>query len=85
MLPLEFWLLPRTLTDAEISVAVQSQPASAGNACWNCRTGQNGEPLPWSIEVRRKETEAASGVLGIVWRNCLDLPNRSFSNFGGSA
>jgi bacillithiol biosynthesis deacetylase BshB1 len=38
----------------------------------------DGEPTPLgSLEVRQRETEAASAVLGIEWRRCLGLPNRS--------
>jgi bacillithiol biosynthesis deacetylase BshB1 len=38
----------------------------------------DGEPTPLgSREVRQRETEAASAVLGIEWRRCLGLPNRS--------
>jgi bacillithiol biosynthesis deacetylase BshB1 len=38
----------------------------------------DGEPTPHgSSEIRRRETEAASAVLGITWRDNLGLPNRS--------
>lgn len=38
----------------------------------------NGEPTPFgSIEIREKETAAATQVLGLTWRDCLGLPNRS--------
>jgi N-acetylglucosamine malate deacetylase 1 len=41
----------------------------------------DGEPTPFgSRELRRGETEAASRVLGITWRRCLGLPNRSLEN-----
>jgi bacillithiol biosynthesis deacetylase BshB1 len=41
----------------------------------------DGEPTPCgSREVRQRETEAASRVLGIKWRRCLGLPNRSVEN-----
>lgn len=41
----------------------------------------DGEPTPLgSREVRQRETEAASGVLGIDWRRCLGLPNRSLEH-----
>jgi bacillithiol biosynthesis deacetylase BshB1 len=37
----------------------------------------DGEPTPHgSPEVRRRETEAASAVLGVAWRGNLGLPNR---------
>jgi bacillithiol biosynthesis deacetylase BshB1 len=38
----------------------------------------DGEPTPHgSPEIRRRETEAASGILGLDWRGNLGLPNRS--------
>jgi bacillithiol biosynthesis deacetylase BshB1 len=38
----------------------------------------DGEPTPHgSPDVRRRETEAASAVLGLDWRGNLGLPNRS--------
>jgi bacillithiol biosynthesis deacetylase BshB1 len=37
----------------------------------------DGEPTPYgSLEVRRRETEEASAVLGLSWRGNLGLPNR---------
>jgi N-acetylglucosamine malate deacetylase 1 len=41
----------------------------------------DGEPTPFgSRELRQRETEAASRVLGISWRRCLGLPNRNLEN-----
>ena len=38
----------------------------------------SGEPTPFgSAEIRRKETAAATEVLGLEWRENLGLPNRS--------
>ena len=38
----------------------------------------DGEPTPFgSPEIRRRETDAATRVLGIPWRENLGLPNRS--------
>jgi N-acetylglucosamine malate deacetylase 1 len=38
----------------------------------------DGEPTPFgSKEIRAKETQAASDILGIKKRICLDMPNRS--------
>jgi bacillithiol biosynthesis deacetylase BshB1 len=38
----------------------------------------DGEPTPHgSKEIRRRETEAATAVLGLAWRGNLELPNRS--------
>jgi bacillithiol biosynthesis deacetylase BshB1 len=41
----------------------------------------SGEPTPHgSLEIRRKETEAATAVLGLTWRGNLGLPNRSLEH-----
>jgi bacillithiol biosynthesis deacetylase BshB1 len=41
----------------------------------------SGEPTPFgSDEIRRRETAAASKILGLDWRGNLDLPNRSLVN-----
>ena len=38
----------------------------------------NGEPTPFgSVEIRARETAAATAVLGLDWRQNLGLPNRS--------
>lgn len=38
----------------------------------------SGEPTPYgSLEIRAKETAAASKVMGLTWRENLGLPNRS--------
>jgi bacillithiol biosynthesis deacetylase BshB1 len=38
----------------------------------------DGEPTPFgSVEIRRRETEAATKILGLTWRENLGLPNRS--------
>ena len=40
----------------------------------------DGEPTPYgSPEVRRRETEAATALLGLDWRGNLGLPNRSLT------
>src|SRR6266446_2485292 len=40
----------------------------------------NGEPTPHgSPEIRRRETEAATALLGLDWRGNLGLPNRSLA------
>jgi len=41
----------------------------------------DGEPTPHgSRETRSRETEAASAAIGIDWRRCLGLPNRSLEH-----
>jgi bacillithiol biosynthesis deacetylase BshB1 len=38
----------------------------------------SGEPTPHgSLEIRKRETDAATNILGIEWRENLGLPNRS--------
>src|SRR5947208_8947371 len=40
----------------------------------------NGEPTPHgSPEIRKRETEAATAVLGLDWRGNLGLPNRALT------
>jgi bacillithiol biosynthesis deacetylase BshB1 len=40
----------------------------------------DGEPTPYgSPEIRRRETDAATAVLGLDWRGNLGLPNRSLT------
>lgn len=46
---------------------------------WNVTIADltDGEPTPaGSVEIRQKETAAASAALGITQRTCLNLPNR---------
>jgi bacillithiol biosynthesis deacetylase BshB1 len=41
----------------------------------------NGEPTPHgSPEIRQRETEAATAILGVDWRGNLGLPNRSLES-----
>src|SRR5438128_356854 len=41
----------------------------------------DGEPTPHGSRQRRqREAEAASGTLGVTWRRCLGLPNRSLEH-----
>jgi bacillithiol biosynthesis deacetylase BshB1 len=41
----------------------------------------DGEPTPYgSPEIRRRETDAATAILGLDWRGNLGLPNRSLVN-----
>lgn len=41
----------------------------------------NGEPTPFgSIEIRKKETEQATKIMGLHKRYCLDMPNRYLEN-----
>jgi len=41
----------------------------------------SGEPTPFgSLEIRAKETAAATEILGLAWRDNLGLPNRSLEH-----
>ncbi len=49
-----------------------------------CRVGvldlTNGEPTPYgSVEIRQKETDASTAVLGLDWRGNLGLTNRALT------
>jgi N-acetylglucosamine malate deacetylase 1 len=67
--------------DAELAaggavLALQAQGASVGVLDLT-----DGEPTPFgSPEVRRRETAAATAVLGLAWRGNLGLPNRRLEN-----
>lgn len=67
--------------DAEISVggtilACRSQGLRVGVLDLT-----DGEPTPYgSLEIRARETQAATDVLNLSWRQNLGLPNRSLQN-----
>ena len=75
--PLDLLVVAAHPDDAEISVG--------GTIIQSVRQGlqvgildlTSGEPTPHgSAEVRARETEAASAILGVHWRHNLGLPNR---------
>ena len=79
--PLDLLVVAPHPDDAEISVG--------GTIIKSLSQGQNvgvldltdGEPTPHgTIERRRDETAEATSVLGLAWRQQLDLPNRSLEN-----
>jgi bacillithiol biosynthesis deacetylase BshB1 len=76
--PLDLLVVAAHPDDAEISVG--------GTIIQSVRQGlqvgildlTSGEPTPHgSAEVRARETEAATAILGVHWRHNLGLPNRS--------
>jgi bacillithiol biosynthesis deacetylase BshB1 len=78
MTPLDVLVIAAHPDDAEVGVG--------GTLCLlraqGLRVGvldlTDGEPTPHgSPEIRRRETEAASAVLGLHWRENLGLPNRA--------
>ena len=64
--------------DAEISVGGTIAALKAEGASVGILDLTSGEPTPHgTLEIRQRETAAASAVLGVDWRGNLDLPNRS--------
>ena len=78
MEPLDLLVVAPHPDDAEISVG----GIIAASRAQNMRVGvvelTTGEPTPHgSIEIRRQETEQATKILDLNWRQNLQLPNRS--------
>src|SRR6266567_8080861 len=75
---LDYLVIAAHPDDAELSVGgtillLKSQGAKVGVLDLT-----DGEPTPHgSPEIRRRETEAATALLGLDWRGNLGLPNRS--------
>ncbi|MAT14176.1 MAG: bacillithiol biosynthesis deacetylase BshB1 [Planctomyces sp.] len=67
--------------DAEISVGGTILTAKAAGMSVGVLDLTNGEPTPHgSLEIRAKETAAATKALKLDWRGNLGLPNRSVQN-----
>ena len=78
MLPLDILVVAPHPDDAEISVG----GTIAVSLQQNLRVGvvelTSGEPTPHgTIEIRRRETQKSTEILGLSWRGNLDRPNRS--------
>ena len=64
--------------DAEISVGGTILKSLSAGMRVGVLELTSGEPTPYgSVEIRKRETDAATQVLGLTWRGNLGLPNRS--------
>jgi bacillithiol biosynthesis deacetylase BshB1 len=77
MEPLDYLVIAPHPDDAELGVGGTILLLKAQGARVGVLDLTDGEPTPHgSPEVRRRETEAATAVLGLDWRGNLGLPNR---------
>jgi bacillithiol biosynthesis deacetylase BshB1 len=75
--PLDYLVLAPHPDDAELGVGGTMLLLKAQGARVGVLDLTDGEPTPYgSPEIRRRETEAATAVLGLDWRGNLGLPNR---------
>lgn len=75
---LDFLVVASHPDDAELGAGGAILTLKAQGAKVGVLDLTDGEPTPHgSPEIRRRETEAASAVLGLDWRGTLGLPNRS--------
>lgn len=75
--PLDMLVVATHQDDAEISVGGTILKHLARGHRVGILDLTTGEPTPQGTEVRRRrETEAATRVLGVTWRHQLGLPNR---------
>jgi bacillithiol biosynthesis deacetylase BshB1 len=78
MQPLDYLVIAPHPDDAELGVGGTILLLKAQGARVGVLDLTNGEPTPHgSPEIRRRETDAATAVLGLDWRSNLGLPNRS--------
>jgi N-acetylglucosamine malate deacetylase 1 len=77
MPPLDYLVIAPHPDDAELGAGGAILLLRARGASVGVLDLTDGEPTPYgSPEVRRRETEAASAVLGLSWRGNLGLTNR---------
>jgi bacillithiol biosynthesis deacetylase BshB1 len=77
-MPLDYLVIAPHPDDAELAAGGTILLLKAQGASVGILDLTDGEPTPHgSPEIRRRETDAASAVLGIDWRGNLGLPNRS--------
>src|SRR5262249_10646277 len=75
--PLDYLVIAPHPDDAELGVGGTIPLLQAQGARVGVLDLTDGEPTPFgSPEVRRRETEAATAVLGLDWRDNLGLGNR---------
>src|SRR5690242_2579717 len=81
MAPLDYLVIAPHPDDAELGVGGTIPLLQAQGARVGVLDLTDGEPTPHgSPEVRRRETEAASAVLGLAYRGNLGLTNRRLVN-----
>ena len=75
--PLDYLVIAAHPDDAELSVGGTILALKAEGARVGILDLTNGEPTPFgSPEIRQRETQAATALLGVDWRGNLGLPNR---------
>jgi len=75
---LDYLVIAAHPDDAEIGVGGTILSLKAQGASVGILDLTSGEPTPHgSLDIRQRETAAASAILGVDWRGNLDLPNRA--------
>jgi bacillithiol biosynthesis deacetylase BshB1 len=75
--PLDYLVIAPHPDDAELAMGGSILLLQAQGATVGVLDLTDGEPTPHgSTEIRRRETEAATAVLGLAWRGNLGLTNR---------
>src|SRR5262252_5092543 len=78
MAPLDYLVIAPHPDDAELGVGGTILLLKAQGNRVGVLDLTDGEPTPHgNPEIRRRETEAATAILGLDWRGNLGLPNRS--------
>ncbi|CAN5133416.1 bacillithiol biosynthesis deacetylase BshB1 [soil metagenome] len=79
--PVEYLVVAPHPDDAELGVGGTIVSLLQEGAKVGVLDLTSGEPTPFgSPEIRRRETKAATAVLGLSWRGNLGLPNRSLEH-----
>jgi N-acetylglucosamine malate deacetylase 1 len=75
---LDYLVIAAHPDDAELCVGGAILALKAQGAKVGVLDLTNGEPTPHgSLDIRKRETDAATKLLGLDWRGQLDLPNRA--------